>query len=388
MSKILKAVAGLAIGIAIGLALASTAVVAFTDLSYSSFFGKLFNLPFGEMLLAFSVGVGALIISLLILIPLHEGGHLLGGLISGYRFVSFRIFNLTLLKEDGKMKVKRFSIPGTGGQCLMTPPDLPLGKIPTTLYNLGGVAANLLALVAGVVFFFIVSSPIAKEALVIFILTDLFMIIMNGVPMKVSGLGNDAYNLLMIRKDIKVKRFFVVQLRTNALVQNGTMPEDLPGEWFGGNEEIDYRNPFEVSDSLMQGSRLLYSRRLEESRDIIARLYAHKKELAPLFSMEVTCEYICMLLLLNEIDAAGELLTPEIKTYIGKTATFMSSKERLLFFIVLLYENDTEKAAGILGTLKRNRDLYILKGETEADIRLMQDYLGNRAIQVASDITL
>ena len=82
--------------------------------------------------------------SIFLQVLLHEGGHLVCGLATDYRFVSFRIFNLTFIRKDGKLCIKRFSLAGTGGQCLLTPPERPLEDIPTTLYNLGGVLANLL----------------------------------------------------------------------------------------------------------------------------------------------------------------------------------------------------------------------------------------------------
>ena len=85
-----------------------------------------------------------LLFSIFLQVLLHEGGHLVCGLATDYRFVSFRIFNLTFIRKDGKLCIKRFSLAGTGGQCLLTPPERPLEDIPTTLYNLGGVLANLL----------------------------------------------------------------------------------------------------------------------------------------------------------------------------------------------------------------------------------------------------
>ena len=56
---------------------------------------------------------------------IHEAGPLVCGLISGYKFVSFRVLSYTLLKEEGKFKVKKFSLSGTEGQCLLSPPDIP-----------------------------------------------------------------------------------------------------------------------------------------------------------------------------------------------------------------------------------------------------------------------
>ena len=37
----------------------------------------------------------------------HEGGHLVFGLLSGYRFSSFRIGSLMWIEQDGKMKFRR-----------------------------------------------------------------------------------------------------------------------------------------------------------------------------------------------------------------------------------------------------------------------------------------
>lgn len=57
-------------------------------------------------------------------------------------FVSFRIFNFTLIRLDGKFCIKKFKIAGTGGQCLLTPPERALEEIPTALYNAVGVVCR------------------------------------------------------------------------------------------------------------------------------------------------------------------------------------------------------------------------------------------------------
>ena len=75
---------------------------------------------------------------------LHEAGHLAFGLMTGYRFCSFRVFSLIWVKIGGRIRLRRLSIAGTGGQCLMAPPEMKNGKIPVTLYNLGGSIMNLL----------------------------------------------------------------------------------------------------------------------------------------------------------------------------------------------------------------------------------------------------
>ena len=92
----------------------------------------------GLLLLAF---YGAIMVQLVI----HEAGHLVFGLATGYRFNSYRIFNLMWLKEDGKIRFRKLSVAGTGGQCLMNPPDLQDGKMPVMLYNFGGAILNLIS---------------------------------------------------------------------------------------------------------------------------------------------------------------------------------------------------------------------------------------------------
>ena len=71
-------------------------------------------------------------------IILHEAGHLLGGLATGYAFVSFRVGSWMLLKRDGRLHLGRYTLPGTGGQCLMAPPTWKEDGFPALLYNLSG----------------------------------------------------------------------------------------------------------------------------------------------------------------------------------------------------------------------------------------------------------
>ena len=86
----------------------------------------------------------AFLLALLAQITLHEGGHLVCGLRSGYRFCSFRVGSLMWMKVDGHLRLRRLRLAGTGGQCLMSPPEMAEGRLPVTLYNLGGPLANLL----------------------------------------------------------------------------------------------------------------------------------------------------------------------------------------------------------------------------------------------------
>lgn len=72
-------------------------------------------------------------------IPIHEFGHLLGGLFAGYRFTSMTMFGVGILQENGKMKARRRKgLPI--GQCLMHPRCL---KQNPAMLIAGGIVANM-----------------------------------------------------------------------------------------------------------------------------------------------------------------------------------------------------------------------------------------------------
>ncbi|MBQ4102482.1 MAG: hypothetical protein IJC85_06330, partial [Oscillospiraceae bacterium] len=66
---------------------------------------------FMRLLITFGILLAVIYIQTVI----HELGHLVFGLLSGYRFSSFRIFSILLKKEQGKLRIKRLKLAGTGG---------------------------------------------------------------------------------------------------------------------------------------------------------------------------------------------------------------------------------------------------------------------------------
>ena len=106
----------------------------------------------GLMLLSIGLATLWLIVAIILHLILHEAGHLIMGLLTGYQFLSFRVFKLTLVKTDKGLRWKRYHIAGTGGQCIMTlPTDQEVRTAPWFWYNAGGVLMNLLLVALSVV---------------------------------------------------------------------------------------------------------------------------------------------------------------------------------------------------------------------------------------------
>jgi len=133
MKSALKLLVFFGIGCLIGIVLVCAGIVSFTDMTWNELVQKLAKIEALEVVGIFAGSIVCTLVAFILQIVLHEGGHLLFGLLSGYRFVSFRIFNWTLIRQEGKFRLKRFGIAGTGGQCLMLPPDKPLEEIPLPL---------------------------------------------------------------------------------------------------------------------------------------------------------------------------------------------------------------------------------------------------------------
>ena len=125
-------------------------------------------------------------------IIIHEAGHLIFGLLTGYKFSSFRIFSFMWVKENGKLKLKHLSLAGTGGQCLMTPPELINGKYPYLLYNLGGSITNMItACIFFVIYIALHNYLFLSYFLLMLSLLGVVSAIINGVPMKLGIINND-----------------------------------------------------------------------------------------------------------------------------------------------------------------------------------------------------
>ena len=235
--------------------------------------------------------------------------------------------------------------------------------------------ANIIVLAIVLPFFLLHLNPFIAEALGIFVAVDVIMILLNGIPMMAGGIGNDGYNMKLLKKNGRSKQGIVNQLRANALIQNGIRPKDMPEEYFGNPEDIDYRNALEVSIPLMYASRLVDRMEYKEAIDILEDIYSHKEEIMPLYVKETACELAFLYLRTERIEKAEALLDKDLRKYIEAYRKTMSSKERLLCAMTLYLDQDKCKAYDIYTDLKKRSSKYLLQGEVLSDLALMEDMI-------------
>ena len=92
------------------------------------FIGAIYSIVSNIELDSIFLDVGIILIFCLITfflhLILHEGGHLIFGLLSNYEFVSFRVGSFTLVKDDNKFKLKGCDL---YTDLLLTPWEAALG---------------------------------------------------------------------------------------------------------------------------------------------------------------------------------------------------------------------------------------------------------------------
>ena len=326
-------------------------------------------------------------------IILHEGGHLVCGLATGYKFVSFRIFSLTLIRLNGKFCIKKFKIAGTGGQCLLTPPERALEEIPTVLYNAGGFLVNII--VSAVAFCLISScdAPLLKVFLLLFGLTGLLLALINGIPLTVNGIGNDGHNMLTLGKNPKAQGAMVMQLRATALIVEGLTPGEMPRDWFvAENEDIDaisipddtdWSDAISLTVELMKISYLMdlrddVNKRMEQAHNLLEEVYSHKDKLMGLIANETATELLFTALATGRKELAASLYTPELQKYINTYKGVMSSKERVLWAVAYYMDENMEEAGKIYISLKERSSGFLMQCEVKMDISLIERLLGSQ----------
>ena len=243
---------------------------------------------------------------------IHEGGHLIFGLLTGYRFLSFRVFSFTIIKKDGKLMRKKIKVPGTLGQCLMYPPEWKEdGDYPYVWYNLGGGLLNLVFCALSVPLFFI-HSPLAAWAAGVFIFTGVLFGISNLLPMSV-GIPNDGKNCLLCAKERENQKAFYAQLKTNAMLSDGAMLTDIPEELLcvGEGQPVNSLTAF---PRLMKVYRHGALGEEEKAEACLAELEAGMDKLPVAFANTFDLERLYLLLLqetpVEEIAAYYAVLQP------------------------------------------------------------------------------
>lgn len=213
------------------------------------------------LLLISSMGLG-----FLFHILVHESGHLIFGLLSSYKFSSFRVLSFLFVKRNGKIKIERLSVAGTAGQCLMTPEDKDLGLSSALVYLLGG---GLLNIIVSIALMFIHYKYFAGTAFTVLsrsvYAVGFYVAITNLIPINFSQIPTDGNNCLLLWRDRNAVRILNETLVVQDYITRGYTYTDIPNNFLYFNDKYDYNIPIYTGSLIFYHAYLLEKESYQEA---------------------------------------------------------------------------------------------------------------------------
>ena len=302
---------------------------------------------------------------------LHEGGHLIFGLMTGYRFCSFRIGKVMIAMQDGRLRLSRMHIAGTGGQCLMTPPEMVDGRMPYALYNLGGVIANAAAAAIGLAVFLLTGMQSVWNAFPLMMaVTGFATALLNGIPMS-GAVSNDGANCAAVAKDPNALEALRMQLVINERITAGVRPKDMPEEWFRVPEGADMKNPLIAARGIFAEARLLDAGCYDEAWTMTKQLLNGHDGVAGVQRALLTVDAVYLALVVErDADKAKKLLDKPTGK-IMKAMAMQPSVIRTEYALALLADHDEKKAQNALERFEKAAGMHPYTCEIESERELI-----------------
>lgn len=302
---------------------------------------------------------------------IHEAGHLVFGLLTGYKFISFRIGNIMFIKENGKLRTKLYNVVGTGGQCLMMPPPWN-EKLPTVLYNFGGCIFNFVfSVIFLLAFIFAEKGSFLAVFFGMLAAVGFGNVLLNGIPLQINGISNDGRNALILGKNPRALRAFWLQLYVNGLMSEGERFRNMPEDWFFVPSGEDLFDPMICTVGVMKYNYYFDTHDFDKA-ETIANYMLHAPGLLGLHRNELSCELLFLKIFRgaepSEIDA---LYTKQLDKYIKATANYVS-RRRLAYAYQLLYLKNVTMAQKCLEVFEKTVKTYPYSSEIENEKEIIE----------------
>ena len=327
-------------------------------------------------------GILGIALSMGVHILLHETGHLIFGLTQGFRFKSFRIGSVAVMKSRKGWSIARYSIPGTGGQCLMDPPAEEASVRQVQIYLLGGVAVNLLLLLLNLLLLFFASDILyVNTALASALFIGAALTAVNIYPFKGNVIPNDISNYITIERDPLSKTILLNQLNINSSVIENQHIADIDPDYFRLPADIDYSNFIHINAMLTSATYLMEKEEFEKAKNLFNKIRFKSRVLPSPIRMEVKCNVALIYLIEgkkeNSYRRFESIFDNGMKAYAEKMKKYMPDKYTLLIAYYLLYRKDRKQADRLMEELKSKYGKYVGKGELTEEIEFLNKFILN-----------
>ena len=299
---------------------------------------------------------------------IHEGGHMVFGLLTGYDFVSFRVLRWTWVRKDGRLVVRKYSLPGTLGQCLLSPPKGydDMADAPYVLYHLGGVLANLIVTAILLALTLVLPGLYCRIICTGLALAGFVLACTNAIPNEPGKLNNDGRNLLELRRSADARRDMHKQLEMTALQANGVRMRDMPDALFVANAESAKTSMISAAVFAAQESRCMDLQQFDQAEALIELLTEQDQYLSSQIQKSILrIDRLYLRAIKGERPATEKREQKLLKAYRALLPVCRTN------YALALSEGDAKKAEEALSAFERLASDYPYTGELLAERSLL-----------------
>ena len=300
----------------------------------------------------------------------HELGHLVFGLLSGYRFAYFQLLGYRIQKRNDHFEIVRKNNKPDLFQCIMAPPETDFKTFPVRLFFLGGylMVSLFILLFLGLAFLF-PSMSLPRFLFLQFVLMGGAYVLIGGLPSNISGTRTDTYNALTIPRDYRARcAFFIPRLVTYYSLKDIRL-KDMPEECFY------LPSPDELTDKTHSRMCSYYidwlmdQGKFSEADEAMDYIFSHEYLFMGPYALLVSCNKIYLILVhTKKYEQVKFFYNDFIKNLMIEYGSMITVK-RTLYVIALLYEKDMEKAAYLKSVfLASKSQFYPTEYESEMEL--------------------
>ncbi|WP_028044073.1 hypothetical protein [Candidatus Stoquefichus massiliensis] len=300
-------------------------------------------------------------ISIFLQTIIHELGHMIFGLLSGYQFISIRFFNFTFIKEDEKLKVKSMKIPGTMGQCLMTI-DHFQEPFPFVLYHLGGIFSNLITAMITLILCFVINQPYVQTFFMSLSVFGIISAITNAIPF-IAELDNDGTNVYNMIKYPITKYACFQQLKIVESINLGYSLKDTPEDYFTIYSHQDLKYSLCMSITVLACLRQIDLGHYQKAYDLAEDILSHVFHINDNYRFILKGTMIYNMLLNDPQDSRIEIMRDKKYMKLSKLLSSDLTNLRVEYAYELLHNHNPIKATQILDKFNKITKTYPFEGE-------------------------
>ena len=328
-------------------------------------------------LLSIVLQLFGMLLIILISIAVHEAGHLVFGLKTGYRFISFSLLSFTWIKQKDNVVFARNKNSLVLGQCLMVPPEKE-EDFRFKLYNYGGGLANFfLALITVPLLIFTIEGAVTLWVLLFtnFWINTL-MGLMNLIPFR-KNVPNDGANRREAGKSADAAHGLFVMLTLAKHFADGKVLSDFEEDFFTVSPEADKNNYFVAYLIAAKAEWLFDIKQYEEGLALLNSLEENIQSLPNYYQQSIYADFLYYYSAIapNKKKKKNYYTNPKLQKLLKiEDVAFLMIRAAYMIYI----EEDFVEGKKLLAKIKKNLPLYPYKGvakEKEKELNRLQDYI-------------